>query len=165
MGFLKSINSLFMCLLASAQLQQLTLLSSFRLSTEPVGTKENGSEIMVEQMADQTESLPRDSQSTPVINMTKLQLSTYLVDNAPTTEARFLLDFVIAGFPQCGTTTLGTWLGNHPEIQVQPGENHQHGFPVDQMVRSLFRNLKEHHKDPFQVKKGFSSPHYIQSER
>lgn len=121
---------------------------------------------MDERVIERNESTIHHLPSVSTRNTENLHLSTYMVDNVPTDQARFLLDFIVAGFPMCGTTMLGAWLGNHPEVQLQRGEKSHHGFPVDKMVRSLFLNMKQQKKkDPFAIKKGFRSPHYIQSYR
>lgn len=97
-----------------------------------------------------------------------LPRSMFLVDSRPTNNTRLLLDFVVAGFPKCGTTTgtLGTWFSSHPEIKVQKNEQYHYMGGIKPMVLSLLQNLpKESQIDPLKMKKGFRSPHFIQTEK
>jgi hypothetical protein len=92
-------------------------------------------------------------------------LGTFLHNKSPTAETRFLLDFVVAGFPKCGTTTLGEWLSQHPEIKMQGGEQNHFARSIGASVRSLYNNLPDEGVDQMRVKKGFRCPHHIQHPR
>lgn len=88
----------------------------------------------------------------------------FMADGVPTNNTRLLLDFVIAGFAKCGTTALGSWFGSHPEIKIQKGEQYHYTGDIKKMVLSLFFNLpKSGPISPYEMKKGFRSPHFIQT--
>lgn len=93
--------------------------------------------------------------------------SMFLVDGHPTNSTRLLLDFVVAGFAKCGTTTLGTWFSKHPEINIQKNEQYHYVGGIKRMVVSLFQSLpKSADLDPLhEIKKGFRSPHFIQTKK
>jgi hypothetical protein len=41
-----------------------------------------------------------------------------VTNGAITGDIQFLVDFVIAGFSKCGTSSLSAWLSDHPQIQI-----------------------------------------------
>jgi len=58
-------------------------------------------------------------------------------------DSQFLLDFAIVGFGKCGTSTMMSWLGQHPEVAC-----------IHQLIRRLYRNLPAHGH----FKRGYKCP-------
>jgi hypothetical protein len=99
--------------------------------------------------------LPADSNLTPPRNKTSERererimnvtirppLATFLgPDGKSTPEARFLLDYVVAGFAKCGTTTLGEWLAMHPQVKSQHGEVYHVGMKPGNSIKKLHKLL------------------------
>lgn len=105
---------------------------------------------------------------TPILvagNTSNRNVSSSMVDNISMEESRVLLDFLVAGFAKCGTTSLGVWLRSHPGIQTQRGEMQYHKYTLLEMVQSLASSSDEANKGLSVVKNGFRDPHYIQSYR
>jgi hypothetical protein len=86
----------------------------------------------------------------------------------PTPQAKFLLDYVVAGFPKAGTTTLGSWLKSHPSIKSTKREEYYiWDKDMNSTVRSLYNDLFlpwQQDENPIQMLKGFRCPHQIHTE-
>ena len=111
----------------------------------------------------------------------------FMKNYIPLPPTKFLLDYVVAGFAKCGTTTLGHWLGNHPEVRSPTGEIYYYGLKTSRMMMEIF-SLKKNsakvpmspslnssavlgqqpqpQKHPIDIKKvGFRCPHHVQSPK
>lgn len=90
---------------------------------------------------------------------------------AHTPQARFLVDYVVAGFPKCGTTALGTLLSNHPLIKDTANEEHYIQKDTNATIHDLYSSLfLPHNKEKTnlttttttELVRGFRCPHHIQ---
>jgi hypothetical protein len=74
-----------------------------------------------------------------------------------TGDPQFLLDFASLGFAKCGTSTMMTWLGQHPQAQCFPHEvcNLLHNQPAT-LIRRLYNELPEGN-----YKRGYKCPNEI----
>jgi hypothetical protein len=80
----------------------------------------------------------------------------FVDNNQVKPEAQFLIDFAIVGFAKAGTTTLGSWLHQHPQIKTNPHENFNFRNGPIAMTNSMYRNLPDSF-DPW-LKKGYRCP-------
>ena len=83
--------------------------------------------------------------------------SMFVEDTQVKPEAQFLIDFAVVGFAKAGTTTLGTWLHNHPQIKMSPNENFGFRSGPLAMTNSMYRNLPENF-DHSWLRKGYRCP-------
>ena len=77
-----------------------------------------------------------------------------------TGDPQFLLDFAISGFPKCGTSTMMTFLGLHPEAQCFQYEVYdlKNNKPA-KLIEKLYNKLLEG-----DYKRGYKSPSEIEHE-
>jgi hypothetical protein len=146
-------------------------LFSLTLSTAPIdwnpGVQDLGTLISITSTIDVKQNkTANEREKEHIMNATsKMPLETFLQNETTTPEAKFLLDFVVAGFPKCGTTTLGEWLSEHPEIKMQIGEQYHFSMSIQKSVRKLHNFLPENRTDRMRLKRGFRCPHHIQHPR
>jgi hypothetical protein len=86
----------------------------------------------------------------------------------PTPQARFLLDYVVAGFPKCGTTTIGQWLSSHPLIKDTAEEEYyvwtkDLNYTTNKLYESLLVPWGKEEKIT-EVVRGFRCPHQVHTE-
>mmetsp|Transcript_13995 Transcript_13995/g.26197 ORF Transcript_13995/g.26197 Transcript_13995/m.26197 type:complete len:402 (+) Transcript_13995:257-1462(+) len=92
------------------------------------------------------------------------------VRQKPKPQSRFLLDFVVAGFAKCGTSSLNTLLASHPSIQ-ETGNEEDHYFLREDNITIIHRLYEDlflptrNRTNRSKILKGFKCPHHIQSEK
>jgi len=75
-------------------------------------------------------------------------------------DPSFLLDFAIIGFGKCGTSTLMSWLGMHPELQCIQEEVWSLSFgKPGQLIKRMYKTLPEGH-----YKRGYKCPEDIRGD-
>ena len=82
-----------------------------------------------------------------------------------TGDVEFLLDFSIIGFGKCGTTTLMSWLHQHPKLQCIQEEVWalMQGRP-DNLVKRLYKGLPADEPDAKYVR-GYKCPSVVTDDR
>jgi Sulfotransferase domain len=86
---------------------------------------------------------------------------------SPTPQARFLVDYVLAGFPKCGTTAVGHLLSSHPLIKDTGQEEHYILQDMGEAMNGLYSTLLTPWSDDeniTSVVRGFRCPHQIHME-
>lgn len=141
-------------LMKGARETSLWIRTSFLASKDvTVSSPEYFNELMQGWMED-----PCDTQSDQR-SLSKLPPLSSLVDDDDKIigDVQFLLDFAIIGVEKCGTSTLMSWLGSHPEIQCPQEENYNmmSGKP-GQLVRDLYamrpdEDFKRGYKNPVDI--------------
>ncbi|KAG7355028.1 sulfotransferase family protein [Nitzschia inconspicua] len=86
----------------------------------------------------------------------------------PTPKVRFLVDYVVAGFPKCGTTALGHWLSSHPLIKDTAEEEHHilmkdMNYTTNRLYESLLLPWGTD-ENMTAVVRGFRCPHQLHTE-
>ena len=88
-------------------------------------------------------------------NYSRPSLSTIIAGNGTIVgDPQFLLDWVVAGFGKCGTTTMMTWLADHHEVQAFRDE-------IWELMRSNPRGLIRmlyNELPPGHYKRGYKAP-------
>jgi hypothetical protein len=91
---------------------------------------------------------------TRMINYTRPRLSELISNGTVIGDPQFLLDFVVAGFGKCGTSTMMHWLADHPEVQSFRDEIWElmRSNPAG-LIDMLYNSLPPGH-----YKRGYKSP-------
>jgi hypothetical protein len=89
-------------------------------------------------------------------------ISRFLYENkTATTHVQSLLDYAIIGFSECGTTALGEWLHQHPQVKSPIGETCDFRHGIDSMAQALYANLPQ--TDDESIIKGYQCSHHVQN--
>ena len=104
------------------------------------------------------------------VNTSTPPLSDHFEDGqlSPSNRTRELLDFVVGGFPHCGTSSLRRWIESLSQTSLSEQLPHQEQFyarPIQHIVKSLHRTMPANSDFGSRILHGIWSPNFVRSKR